>query len=281
MIVHALVDNRKAPDHPALSAEKGLSFHIRTAKNSIIFDMGCGRTFYDNAKLIEIDIEHADIAVISHRHHDHANGLPHFLHHNQHAKVFLRECEARSYVFKFLAVQLNIGFDSALPEHYRNRLIFINQTTEILPDVFAVINSSDRYPRPAGNQYLYSGNKEGLLPDTFEHELFLIIREPDGLVLFTGCAHAGVLNMIETVRTIFEGEKIKAVVGGFHLVGIPMLNGLECRKSDIIQLAKQLAQCPIDTFYTGHCTGVRAYRVLKTILGERINYIPTGSRINT
>ncbi|TON37279.1 MBL fold hydrolase, partial [Vibrio parahaemolyticus] len=115
---------------------------------------------------------------------------------------------------------------------------------------------------------------------TFDHELLLVIKEHDGLVIFTGCAHSGVLNMVDTAVSYFPSERVKAVVGGFHLVGLPLFDSIGGTKQDIKDLGRALLQYPIDKLYTGHCTGKKAYGLLKGVLGDRLEAIPTGSCIN-
>lgn len=51
--------------------------------------------------------------------------------------------------------------------------------------------------------------------DTFDHELLLVIKEHDGLVLFTGCAHSGVLNMVDTAISYFLMRELKQWLGAF------------------------------------------------------------------
>ncbi|MCG7499751.1 MBL fold metallo-hydrolase [Vibrio sp. Of7-15] len=279
MRVTALVDNKKLPNRPDLKAEKGLSYHITTDNHTLLFDVGGGHVFYDNANAMGIEISDVDAAIISHRHHDHANGLPCFFQHNQKAKLYLRDCGQETYSFHFLSLKLNVGMDISVLKDNQKRLSYIKETTEILPNIFLVLNQSTAYPRPLGNKYLYSKSLNTSNKDAFNHELFMVIKEHDGIVIFTGCAHAGVLNMIETAYSLFPNEKIKGVVGGFHLVGLPLFNTLGGNHTDITLIAETLKQYPITKMYTGHCTGTKAYKILKTVLHDKINYFPTGSSV--
>lgn len=85
--------------------------------------------------------------------------------------------------------------------------------------------------------------------------------------------------MIETATELFPNCKIKAVVGGFHLVGLPVLNGIGGTKDDIRALGRAMSEYPIDKFYTGHCTGMKAYGLLKELLGDRLEHLPTGRKV--
>ena len=279
MIITVLVDNKKITRRPDLTAEKGLSYHISTNGDAILFDTGCGHTFHNNAKAMGVDIEKVNAAVISHRHHDHAKGLSCFLQYNQRAKVYLRKCKEESYLFKYKSLKFNIGFDLSQLESSNDRFVYISQMTEILSNVFVAINSRGKHPLPSGNKYLFSKDKKSIRPDSFDHELFMIIKDYDGIVIFTGCAHSGVLNMVDAALNIFPDDRIKSLVGGFHMVGIPIINSIGGSRSDIELIGEKLMLYPIDKMYTGHCTGMRAYKILKGVLGDRIEYLPTGSRV--
>ena len=276
MKITTLVDNSRLDSRKDLAVERGLSLHIETASTQLLFDAGNGRTFCDNALLLDINIAEVDLAVLSHRHHDHCNGIAHFVNINHKAKVYMRECEDKDYYFQAYGFKTNVGLNKTILERNAHRMELIKNTTEIAPNVHLITQIERKYPQPAGNQYLYTHSKQGIERDTFDHELILVIEEVDGLVVFTGCAHSGVLNMIETVVNLFPKQKIKAVVGGFHLVGLPVFKSIGGTKHDIEAVAKALAEYPIVRFYTGHCTGMKAYTILKRVLGDRLEHIPTG-----
>lgn len=279
MKLTALVDNTRLDNRPDLAVERGLSLHVNTMGRQILFDAGSGKAFCDNAALLDIEIQNVDAAVISHRHHDHCNGITHFLDTNSKARVYFRECEETDYYFKAFCFKSNVGIDKTLLDNTQKRFTFINDTTEILPNIFVVTNISDRYKKPKGNKYLFTNSRRGCKPDRFDHELLLIIKESDGLVIFTGCAHSGVLNMVETAVELFPNTRIKAVVGGFHLVGLPIFNSIGGTKEEVEAVGRKLQSYPIDKLYTGHCTGMKAYRLLKGVLGDRLEHLPTGRSV--
>jgi 7,8-dihydropterin-6-yl-methyl-4-(beta-D-ribofuranosyl)aminobenzene 5'-phosphate synthase len=80
------------------------------------------------------------------------------------------------------------------------------------------VDQGKPYPQPRGNRHLFVKEGGTWSLDSFEHELILVIRERDGVVVFTGCSHSGILNMVDAVTRQFQGLPIKAVFGGFHLI---------------------------------------------------------------
>ncbi len=280
MKITTLVDNTRLENRQDLAVERGLSLYIETESSKILFDMGSGNTFCQNAQRLDVDIEDVDIAVISHRHHDHCNGAIDFIAHNSKAKVFLRNSEDKNYYFRAYGFKHDVGINKDLLKNSNERLVLVDKTTEIAPNVFVITDISSRHEKPKGNQYLYTQSQNRWERDSFDHELLLVIKEADGLVIFTGCAHSGVLNMVDTALTHFPGENIKAVVGGFHLVGLPLFDSIGGTKQNIKDLGLALLQYPIDKLYTGHCTGKKAYGLLKEILGERLEAMPTGRSIS-
>ena len=104
--------------------------------------------------------------------------------------------------------------------------------------------------------------------------------ETIGIVIFTGCSHSGALNMIKTVVDRFPDVPVKAVVGGFHLIGMPVFNTMGGSRKDIQAIGSEMLAYPVDCYYTGHCTGDKAYAVLKDVMTDRLQPITTGTEIN-
>lgn len=280
MKVTVLVENTKSEDRRDLRTEHGLSLHIQHSGKQILFDTGVTEAFSRNAERLGVNIQEVNMAVISHHHFDHGGGLAHFLETNAKAKVYLRRNEGgECYLRAFIILNKPIGLNKRLPQKYAERFEFVDKLTEISPDVFILTEIGKPYPQPKGNRYLFvkKGNSRSL--DNFEHELVVVVREKEGLVVLTGCSHRGILNMVDAVSRQFEGLPIKAVFGGFHLIGLPILNLMAGSKREVEGIGREMLRYPIERVYTGHCTGVKAYRVLKGVMGEKLEYLPTGSKV--
>jgi 7,8-dihydropterin-6-yl-methyl-4-(beta-D-ribofuranosyl)aminobenzene 5'-phosphate synthase len=160
---------------------------------------------------------------------------------------------------------------------YPGRFEIIRENTEILPGVFIFPHIVGNRPKPLGNRHLFLKRGSTLIPDDFTHEIVMAIKENGKLIVFTGCSHNGILNMADTVAAVFKGVPIKAVIGGFHLIGVPPLNFMAGTKSEVEGIARSILDYPIETTYTGHCTCARAFKILKSVMRERIVDISTGS----
>jgi 7,8-dihydropterin-6-yl-methyl-4-(beta-D-ribofuranosyl)aminobenzene 5'-phosphate synthase len=280
MKVTALVENTRLKDRGDLVAEHGLSLHIEYDDRQILFDTGATGAFAHNAARLGVEPRQVDLACISHHHIDHGGGLACFLEANPEAKVYLRRRTAGHCYFRVFGILSKyVGLDEKLFEPHPNRFEFVDEFSEISPGVFLLTAIGRRYPEPKGNRRLFVREGKTWNLDRFEHELVLVIREKEGLVVFTGCSHSGILNMVDAVARRFPGQPIRAVFGGFHLIGLPMLNTMAATERDVEEIGEEMIRYSIAKVYTGHCTGPKAYRLLKGVLSERLEYLSTGSRV--
>ncbi|NJD31722.1 MAG: MBL fold metallo-hydrolase [Gammaproteobacteria bacterium] len=280
MRITTLVENRPSPDDPALEAEWGLSQHVEIGGRRLLLDMGASDAFARNADRLGIDIALVDAAVLSHHHADHGGGLRRFFELNDHAPVYLGPPPAGEPTGRlFGLVSKRIGLDSRLMDEHATRFKVVQDRTEILPGVFVLPNIGGHHPRPSGNRVLFVRTGKGYVPDDFRHEVVVALMERDELAVLTGCSHSGVLNMVEKVRQEFPGVPIRAVVGGFHLVALPPFNRMSDRESDVAALGRKILDLGVETAWTGHCTGDKAFAVLHSAMGARVKELRTGSRL--
>jgi 7,8-dihydropterin-6-yl-methyl-4-(beta-D-ribofuranosyl)aminobenzene 5'-phosphate synthase len=282
MKITILTENSPAPTNVDLIHEHGLSVHITFRDKHILFDMGISDAFKKNAQSLGINLAAVDLGVISHHHYDHGGGMAHFLELNNNAKIYLGEAPDGEGYFKTLGfIKRYIGLDSRIFENHPDRFSFVGDDIEVLPDVYIIPKLEFTYPKPKGNRYLYLKKDSVWQRDDFSHEMLLVIKEGAGLVVFSGCSHNGILNMLDTVNKKFPGLPIKTLIGGFHLVGLPMFNSMAGSKREVENIGRQTLSYPVQTIYSGHCTGQKAYGVLKGVMGEKLNPLHTGAILET
>ena len=250
----------------SLQAEHGLSLFIEHNHLNFLFDMGQKDLFKHNAELLQIPIEKVDFAIISHSHYDHGGGLSTFLDTNHKAKIYLRAFEP-CYSKKDFGMKY-IGLDEELKKSHR--LIFCSEKEYITPEIILFSNVKERLYDSSLNNLLFLKKQDLFINDTFDHEQNLIIKEGKKNILIAGCAHTGIINIINKAEAIL-GEKITDVVGGFHLKGLE-------NDGFIKTFAEALKKYPCN-FYTCHCTGTESYLKLKEILGNQIQYLSCGMNL--
>jgi len=280
MKVTTLIENDRVEGREDLTAEFGLSLHIRRGDLQILFDTGASGAFADNAGRLGIDLKQVSVAVLSHHHFDHGGGLRRFLAVNERARVHLRASGWAPRFFRALVVvKRPIGLDPSLFDRYAHRFELVTESLEIAPDVFLLTDIGAQHPRPQGNRHLFVERGGSLVPDPFEHELVLVVREDDGLAVFTGCSHHGILNMIEAARSRFPDTPVKAVFGGFHLIGVPFFDTMAASREEVEAMGRKILELTAGTVYSGHCTGRKAFGVLRGVMGESLRPFHTGTSV--
>jgi 7,8-dihydropterin-6-yl-methyl-4-(beta-D-ribofuranosyl)aminobenzene 5'-phosphate synthase len=276
--VSVLIENQSCNKN--LKQEFGLSLHINYEGKNILFDTGATGIFIENAEAMGINIEDVDFVVISHAHSDHAGGLVKFLERNKKAKVYMSKHSKYNYYVKVFFLKMEVGIPKEVFSQYEERIIFVNDFCQITKNVYVIPNSTERsFPLGNSNKRLFVRKGDKLERDNFNHEISLVIDNNNGLEIFTACSHNGISNMIEHARSFFSSTPIHTVVGGFHLMDILFKNRLGETKQFVEDLASSMLDFNIKKVYTAHCTGKKAYEILKETMGETITYIHTGTEL--
>lgn len=256
-----------------LKCKHGLSIYVETKSHKILFDMGPNDLFLKNSKALGVDISTVDIAVISHGHVDHCGGLKYFLEKNNKAKIYLRPQAVEKHYVKMLKIPFYVGIDRSLISS--DRFVFTDAIHKIDDEIILFSNSLEEFHLPKSNNNLFTKRNGKMILDDFCHEQNLLITSKENQILFCGCAHSGIVNIIHQAKNII-GKEPTAVIGGFHLYE-PIKKHYESDKY-IDNVAIALAKGK-SSYYTCHCTGKKAYKRMKAHLNNRLTYLHIGSEI--
>jgi 7,8-dihydropterin-6-yl-methyl-4-(beta-D-ribofuranosyl)aminobenzene 5'-phosphate synthase len=243
-----------------LYAEHGLACHIETVvdgrSHALLFDFG--RTFHavnPNIEMLKIEFDKLEALALSHGHKDHFGGLVEILK------------SRREKIPK--GIPLYLG-EEALAESGQGervahrppkkeeieglgivRIVEITDPTPVFPGAYLTgrIEKVTDYEKVDPGRWVKAGDKR--VPETFVGEQSVVLSlKGKGLVVFTGCAHVGVVNTVKYAQKITGVSKVHAILGGFHLIGA---------KEEVIQktVADLKAMAP-DYVVPMHCTGFEA-----------------------
>jgi len=220
-------DNYKV--NPNLTSSWGFGCVIRTPDKDILFDTGGDSTILlSNMDKMGIDPKDIDIVVISHIHGDHVGGLNGFLEKNGDVKVYI---------------------PSSFPDSIREKIKSYGAKCFDVKDSMKISDN------------IYTTGEMG----TWIKEQSLILDTKEGLVVITGCAHPGVINIAKKAKQILH-KKIYLFMGGFHL--------FNASKSELKSIIKGFRNLGIKKVAPSHCSGDRCRQLFKKEYKE--DYIESG-----
>ncbi len=276
MRIISLIENTEG--EKKVTAAHGLSFYVETKAHRLVSDLGPSGETLDNAGKLGVDLKSVDIVVLSHGHYDHSGGIMSFARINPGAAIYMQESADGEYYASGLGedgevIYRYIGIDKDIANLPQVRKINGNFRIDDELELITVKEFAHRIPFT--NKRILKKTQAGYIPDNFAHEHFLVIHEGGRDVLISGCAHSGVLNVMDTYKDLF-GKDPYALISGFHL-----MKKSEYKEEEVLEIqetARKLAGC--DTkIYTCHCTGEKAYDIMKDIMGQQLDYIHSGDEI--
>jgi len=263
-----LIENRVSKKN--LKCEHGLSFHIQTAIGSYLFDTGQSGKFIENALKLGIDLSQVDAVVLSHGHYDHAGGLLHFFQVNDQAKVYLH----RQALKERFSGSVKMVKSNGIPwrnewQQFEDRFVFVDaplkleDSMHLLPTIQSVPGYEVINPR------LLTKHQDQLVNDAFEDELVLVLKEKNDAVVFCGCAHNGIVNILHHIKKQLGMDHFQLVLGGLHLAGQP--------EDEIQKVLSGLSEFEVQHWALNHCTGDEAIRLFKQTVFGLVRYANTGT----
>ena len=243
--------------------EWGFAALIESDGNQILFDTGFRKnTVLENADSLGIDLSKVEHVFLSHNHTDHTGGLQ-----TLRKKLMKKNSNALKYAHVGEGMFLDRWSDGINRNKFKAQkqtlenlgieFIYHNKSKEILPNIW----TTGVVPR-VYNEKNWSGYREMTIngktvEDNVPEDHSIAITTDKGLILVSGCGHAGVVNtMKHTVETFNKSYDIYAAIGGFHLFN---KNDKEMRWT-----AKEIKKYGVEYFVGAHCTGIDAvYKIQK------------------
>ena len=256
-----LVDNAAGP---GLKAEHGFSLWLETAGKRILFDTGQGRILMENAHVLGIDPAAADCLVLSHGHYDHTGGLGPLLQQGPKFDLYCHPAAVNPrYSFRnHMAKPLQMPRESmAALDRFPQERVHWTQQPVLLCETVGLTGPIARETDFEDTGGPFCLDQAGQRPDPVDDDLALWIRTASGTIVCVGCAHAGVVNTLRQVRRLSGDSRIRAVIGGFHLIGAN-----QGRLDQTIEALRLLAP---ERIVPCHCTGEDAVNRLCRAFGER------------
>ncbi len=254
-----------------LPCEHGLSFYVETPTHKLLMDAGSTAQFADNARVLGVDLAKVDLAILSHGHYDHAGGLVTFAEHNAHAPIYVQEGARGEFYHQKESELRYIGLSEETKQ--LSQMVWLQGDWRIDEEISLFTGVTGRRCWPDGNRELVSRKADDrIVQDDFSHEQYLVLFCEGKKILISGCAHNGILNILDRYKELYGGEP-DLVLSGFHMQKKQGVTEQDIQ--EIQATARELAGMST-RFYTGHCTGIEAFGIMKDIMGEQLHYVHCG-----
>lgn len=248
------------------NAEWGFSAFIEYDDRKYLFDTGnSGDCVVKNAELCNINLRNIDGIILSHGHYDHANGLEAVLKASggkniiAHPNIFDKKLSTRKsnkrftgikFTKEYLELTLNAnfffhsGFYQIYDNLYASGEVPLSNDYEKIPIHFKILQDDGSIKR-----------------DNFLDDNSFIINTKRGLIIVVGCAHRGVVNIMEYAKNKL-GKDIYAILGGTHL--------MESNEEQFNYVVDYIKKQDITLIAPNHCTGMDKITRLKQIFPDRV-----------
>lgn len=219
---------------------------------------------------MDIPLEDIDFGILSHAHYDHANGMEYFFARNRNAKFYLQKsCAENCYAHEEGRFRY-IGIPKDLLAAYQDRLIYTDGDAALCDGVYVVAHKRKNREKSVSGSRCIRRKTVTSFPITLTMSKVLSLRRKRTRhlqFLFPrrrGGHHPGSFRNLPR-------KKVFSLIGGFHL--------FNKTDEEILRLAEQIRETGIESVYTGHCTGDRAFALLKGKLGSMAEQLKVGLSI--
>lgn len=262
-IIHALkitiLSTMLVGEHRGLG-EWGFSALVEADRHRVLVDTGGHpETVLQNARELNLDLSNVKDVILTHHHWDHVRGL-----------ITLREAlmkknpsalsvayVARGIFYSRPAAKSEENDMIAIRKEYEasgGKFIEYDSWSEVFPGAWLTGPVPRKYPERNWSPSVNVQTPKGLVEDNLPEDQSLVLNTAEGLVVVTGCGHAGIVNILTDASQKFPNQPVNAVVGGLHLFA--------ATDKQLDWTGDELKQFHVANLLGAHCTGIEAvYRL--------------------
>jgi 7,8-dihydropterin-6-yl-methyl-4-(beta-D-ribofuranosyl)aminobenzene 5'-phosphate synthase len=222
---------------PEIASLWGFSAFLQMSDQTILFDTGSnGPVLLKNIQTLGLNVKDINTLFISHPHWDHTGGVDSVIEHNQHLHIFAPDSLSKHLI-------------DDLKSQAQDVTIISYQAAQLFDHVYST----------------------GVMDEDLIGEQSMIIDTKEGLVIITGCAHPGIVNIADKARQMLDKE-ILLLMGGFHL--------LSESPAAIQKVIQSLQNSAVNYVCPTHCSGDLAKKMFKESFNEKYIEGGVGTKIN-
>lgn len=252
--------------------EWGFSALVECDSTRILFDTGkFPDIVYENAQALHVDLSNIPNLILSHNHLDHTGGAIYLRNKYQPKGSFSSVLLGPGFFKPKLLEGKNpmMSFDSAAYTQTGGAIRVVSSFTRIAPGIYITgpvprVHPEENYPKTT---LIRLANKTAV--DIVWEDISMVIDTKEGLIVLSGCGHAGIVNTLEFVKKNLPNRKVYAAIGGFHL--------LDAHEQKLTWTAEQIKIAGIQYFIGAHCTGLNAVYSIRSVTGLPANRCIIGS----
>lgn len=245
--------------------EWGFSALVEADDHRVLMDTGGHPdTVLQNARDLKIDLSNVQEVILTHNHWDHVTGL-----------LTLRKemMKTNPAALSTVHVARGIFYSRPSPSGEHNPMMALkneyestggkfvehSEAAELFPGAWLTGPVPRKFP-----EHNWSGTGKvqtpaGLVEDTIPEDQSLVLNTPRGLIVITGCGHAGIINILTFARQQFPNESVEAIIGGLHL--------FPASDQQLDWTADKLQEFKVANLVGAHCTGIEAVYRMRERLG--------------